>query len=208
MVPEGGQVFVEARTVAEGEVVEADVCVAGGGVAGLATALELEAAGLRVALVERGESLEEGEVDGSYPPLGSTRAAGVGGTAALWTAELAPGQLGARYAPLAPIDFEAREEMPWSGWPFDRAHLEPHAGDRKIQHRANDRSAAVARIETHGVAPVHVGARGVPAIFRFLGLRIRHHAAVVAAEVIVIPRSCSCSIQSIVAAPSCTSPIL
>ena len=30
----------------------------------------------------------------------------------------------------------------------------------------------------------------------------------VAAEVIVIPRSCSCSIQSIVAAPSCTSPIL
>ena len=31
---------------------------------------------------------------------------------------------------------------------------------------------------------------------------------VVAADVIVIPRSCSCSIQSITAAPSCTSPIL
>ena len=31
---------------------------------------------------------------------------------------------------------------------------------------------------------------------------------VVAAEVIVIPLSCSCSIQSMVAAPSCTSPIL
>ena len=31
---------------------------------------------------------------------------------------------------------------------------------------------------------------------------------VVAAEVIVMPRSCSCSIQSIVAVPSCTSPIL
>jgi len=30
----------------------------------------------------------------------------------------------------------------------------------------------------------------------------------VAAEVMVIPRSCSCSIQSIVAAPSSTSPIL
>ena len=30
----------------------------------------------------------------------------------------------------------------------------------------------------------------------------------VQAEVIVMPRSCSCSIQSIVAAPSCTSPIL
>ncbi len=31
---------------------------------------------------------------------------------------------------------------------------------------------------------------------------------VVAADVIVIPRSCSCSIQSIVAVPSWTSPIL
>ncbi len=31
---------------------------------------------------------------------------------------------------------------------------------------------------------------------------------VVAADVIVMPRSCSCAIQSIVAAPSCTSPIL
>jgi choline dehydrogenase-like flavoprotein len=118
-------VFVEARTVADGEVVEADVCVAGGGVAGLVTALELEEAGVRVALVERGESPEDGEVEGSYPPLASTRTGGVGGTAALWTAELAPGQLGARYAPLAPIDFEAREGIPWSGWPFGRAHLEP-----------------------------------------------------------------------------------
>ena len=33
-------------------------------------------------------------------------------------------------------------------------------------------------------------------------------ALVVAAEVIVMPRSCSCSIQSMVAAPSCTSPSL
>ena len=31
---------------------------------------------------------------------------------------------------------------------------------------------------------------------------------VVAADVIVMPRSCSCTIQSIVAAPSWTSPIL
>jgi choline dehydrogenase-like flavoprotein len=118
-------VFVEAGTVADGEVVEADVCVAGGGVAGLVTALELEQAGLRVALVERGESPAEGEVDGEYPPLSSMRAGRLGGTAALWTAELAPGRLGARYAPLAPIDFEAREGLPWSGWPFGRRHLDP-----------------------------------------------------------------------------------
>mmetsp|Transcript_3215 Transcript_3215/g.19943 ORF Transcript_3215/g.19943 Transcript_3215/m.19943 type:complete len:208 (-) Transcript_3215:274-897(-) len=34
------------------------------------------------------------------------------------------------------------------------------------------------------------------------------HSQVVAAEVMVIPLSCSCSIQSMVAEPSCTSPIL
>ena len=39
-------------------------------------------------------------------------------------------------------------------------------------------------------------------------IRWPSHWQVVAADVIVMPRSCSCSIQSIVAAPSWTSPIL
>ncbi len=39
-------------------------------------------------------------------------------------------------------------------------------------------------------------------------MRWSSHSQVVAADVIVMPRSCSCSIQSIVAAPSWTSPIL
>ena len=34
------------------------------------------------------------------------------------------------------------------------------------------------------------------------------HSQVVAADVMVIPRSCSCSIQSFIAVPSWTSPIL
>ena len=38
-------------------------------------------------------------------------------------------------------------------------------------------------------------------------IRVPFQEQVVAAEVIVIPRSRSCYIQSIVAAPSCTSPI-
>jgi hypothetical protein len=37
---------------------------------------------------------------------------------------------------------------------------------------------------------------------------LRCQKVVVAADVMVMPRSCSCSIQSMVAAPSCTSPIL
>ena len=39
-------------------------------------------------------------------------------------------------------------------------------------------------------------------------LAVRGQNAVVAADVIVMPRSCSCSMKSMVAAPSCTSPIL
>jgi hypothetical protein len=39
-------------------------------------------------------------------------------------------------------------------------------------------------------------------------LAVSFQKQVVAADVIVMPRSCSCSIQSMVAAPSCTSPIL
>ncbi len=38
--------------------------------------------------------------------------------------------------------------------------------------------------------------------------RLSRQKQVVAAEVIVMPRSCSCAIQSMVAAPSWTSPIL
>ena len=37
---------------------------------------------------------------------------------------------------------------------------------------------------------------------------LSRHETVVAAEVMVMPRSCSCAIQSMTAAPSCTSPIL
>ena len=39
-------------------------------------------------------------------------------------------------------------------------------------------------------------------------MRWSFHSQAVAAEVIVMPRSCSCSIQSMMAAPSWTSPIL
>ncbi len=39
-------------------------------------------------------------------------------------------------------------------------------------------------------------------------MRMSRQSQVVAAEVMVMPRSCSCCIQSMTAAPSCTSPIL
>lgn len=53
-----------------------------------------------------------------------------GGNATAWgvkIGEVAPGRfrLGLRHVPLASADFEARDWMPESGWPFDRSHLQP-----------------------------------------------------------------------------------
>jgi choline dehydrogenase-like flavoprotein len=60
-----------------------------------------------------------------YPPLASTRGGGIGGSASLWYAEVERGGFGARYGPLAPIDFEERAGIPGSGWPFGRETLDP-----------------------------------------------------------------------------------
>jgi choline dehydrogenase-like flavoprotein len=119
-------VLIDARSLSDDARVEADVCIVGAGPAGLAVALDLERAGACVVALAGSEEAPEGEVVGeTYPPLTSTRAGGIGGTVRLWCAELTRGRLGARYAPLAPIDFEEREGIPRSGWPFGRDTLDP-----------------------------------------------------------------------------------
>ena len=91
--------------------------------------------------------------------------------------------------------------------------LAPHRLGLRLDagHRVEQRHRAVehAQRALHLDREVHVAGRidDVDAVLgprRFAGLQKQ----VVAADVIVMPRSCSCSIQSIVAAPSCTSPIL
>lgn len=119
--------LVDARTIAAGDRLDADVCVVGAGPAGIAVARVLERAVPRVLVLAGGDEPPAGEVAGEpYPPLATTRAGGIGGTAALWDAELAPSSFGARYVPLASIDFEDR--APWSrgGWPFDRETLDSY----------------------------------------------------------------------------------
>ena len=70
---------------------------------------------------------------------------------------------------------------------------------------AKDRSTSIVKSTCPGVSIILRRCLGVSA---FSPSSVRSQNVVVAAEVIVIPRSCSCSIQSMVAAPSCTSPIL
>jgi translation elongation factor EF-G len=63
---------------------------------------------------------------------------------------------------------------------------------------------------SHKIGEVHDGAATMDWMEQEQerGITITFQKQVVAADVMVIPLSCSCSIQSMVAAPSCTSPIL
>lgn len=104
----------------------ADVCVVGAGPSGLATALELGAAGRRVVVLESGaeeaspaaQALNEGDCEGEpYRGLRDTRHRGIGGSVRIWDVEV-EGRPSAKYVPLSARDMAA--------WPIARRDLEPH----------------------------------------------------------------------------------
>lgn len=127
--------FIDAREIHQGEIVRADVCIAGAGVAGITLAREFMAAGFDTCIVESGglkpdkatQALYYGENIGlPYYPLDTARGRFFAGTAHYWGVKL-PGQgMGVRLRALDPIDFEEREWVPYSGWPFDKSHLDPY----------------------------------------------------------------------------------
>lgn len=130
----------DAREVPDGGTLDADVCIVGGGPAGLTIARELAGGDLRVCLLESGgleyeadtHALAQGETTGDeYYDLCHTRARRLGGSTHLWNSGLGlPWRpdvpSGFRAGPLADADLEAREGVPFSGWPFGRAVLDPY----------------------------------------------------------------------------------
>ena len=103
-----------------------DLCIVGAGAAGITLALELEATGWRVCLLEAGGSvyeaetqrLLEGEVVGqAYPPLRDTRVGALGGSTTVWAGWCRP---------LEALDFEPRAWYDASGWPFGLDELRPY----------------------------------------------------------------------------------
>jgi choline dehydrogenase-like flavoprotein len=109
------------------EALDADVCIVGAGAAGITLALELIDSGHRVLVVESGgERYDEAaqrlcesecEDDLMRRSLHEGRARVFGGTTTLWAGQVMP---------LDEIDFEHREWIPASGWPFERAELDPY----------------------------------------------------------------------------------
>jgi choline dehydrogenase-like flavoprotein len=122
---------------ARGDLARFDVCIVGSGPAGITVAREICRAGLSVCLVESGahkcsgeiQTLNAGGVDSTdgyrEEMLREGRCRRFGGTANLWNHRIrGESARYVRYVPLDEIDFESRDWVPESGWPFTRQAIE------------------------------------------------------------------------------------
>ena len=118
--------IIDFRELEADATVTADICVVGGGAAGITLALELAGSGLEVCVLESGghsfdpevQALARGESVGvPYFPLEISRMRFLGGSTNHW---------GGWCAPLSAIDFEHRDWVANSGWPFKRDDLLPY----------------------------------------------------------------------------------
>jgi choline dehydrogenase-like flavoprotein len=118
--------IIDTRGVDEGSVVETTVCVVGAGVAGITLALELDKQGIDVCLLESGgfkpdeetRDLYRGENLGlPYTFADGSRSRYLGGSSNCW---------GGWCRPLDPWDFEVRDWVRHSGWPFGLDELSPY----------------------------------------------------------------------------------
>ncbi|HJT82542.1 MAG TPA: GMC family oxidoreductase [Chthoniobacterales bacterium] len=131
--------LIDARTVDRNRRIEADLCVIGSGPAGITLLKQMASPDLRVVCLESGagtfdpqaQDLCDGttiSAQGYTKDLVITsRRRQLGGTAHLWNDEFDAGKGNelVRLVPLDPIDFEKRDWMPLSGWPFSKATLDP-----------------------------------------------------------------------------------
>jgi choline dehydrogenase-like flavoprotein len=109
----------DAQSIGAGAVVDYDICIVGGGAAGITLAKELASTGKRIVLLVGGATKERADdrdlyrgfsaPGTSHEPLEENRRRVWGGTTSAW---------GGRCVPLDPMDFEARSWIPDSGWPL------------------------------------------------------------------------------------------
>ncbi|MFO1190148.1 MAG: GMC family oxidoreductase [Alphaproteobacteria bacterium] len=117
----------DGRAVPEGSRIECDLCIIGGGAAGITLAREFLSSGAKVLILESGgleadadtQNLYDGPQDGiPYPDtLYSSRLRFLGGTTNHW---------GAWCAPWKESDFHQRSWALNSGWPIALSDIEPY----------------------------------------------------------------------------------
>ncbi|HEX3944663.1 MAG TPA: GMC family oxidoreductase [Rhizomicrobium sp.] len=118
--------FTDARQIPDATELTPDLAIVGGGPAGITLALSLANTPIKMLLLESGgmefdaatQALYAGEETGvHYIALDATRLRYLGGGTNHW---------GGWSRPLDKIDFERREWLPFSGWPFPREEIEPY----------------------------------------------------------------------------------
>lgn len=119
--------ITDANHIPQGSRLRTDLCIIGAGPAGITLALALRRAGLDIVLLESGgeekhaatQALYEGTVQDArlHSAPDTYRVRRFGGSSTLW---------GGRCMPLDPIDFERRDYIPDSGWPFGADALAPY----------------------------------------------------------------------------------
>src|SRR5258708_938346 len=118
--------FIDARSVPTGTVIETEVCIVGGGAAGITLAREFANISFRVILLESGGAEAEqatqdlyagSDIGRPYDIFLLSRLRYFGGTTNHW---------GGVWCDMpSSLDFEMREGVPYSGWPFPLSYLEP-----------------------------------------------------------------------------------
>jgi len=119
--------ILSANELADGQILDADVCIVGAGAAGIAMALELVDSAFTVLLLESGglkadartQALYEGSVVDArmHSPPDRYRQRRFGGSTTIW---------GGRCVPFDAIDFEARDFVAHSGWPIGLDAIMPY----------------------------------------------------------------------------------
>ncbi len=134
------ELFITADTVPSGSTIRADVVIAGAGAAGITIARELAGTDLKVVVLESGgfeyeretQALYYGTVSGSPYDLEGSRLRFFGGTTNHW---------GGWVRPLDDSDFAGRDWIPGTGWPIERAELDPYyARAFEITSQLDDRN--------------------------------------------------------------------
>lgn len=118
--------IIDARKLPRGTAIEGDICIVGGGAAGITLARELSDRFEKIILLESGGMKLEGEtqdlyrgeiLDPNHGSLEGQRQRQLGGTTNVW---------GGRCAPFDDRDFEVRSYVPHSGWAISKRDLEPY----------------------------------------------------------------------------------
>jgi len=147
--------ITDARHIETGSVLCCDICIVGGGAAGIALALQFEHGRQDILVLESGgrrsdpatSALTRGNVTGilPHPPLHRFRRRAFGGATAIW---------GGRCVPFDASDFEHRPWMPGKPWPIAYAALLPYYAKAASLCETGDFAFTAKAVSGRGMRPV------------------------------------------------------